>query len=263
MAQHTVLSSPRNPLLKEIRRAAGRGALVEGRYCVAESFHLLEEALKAGLETPYVLAAASVQDVVSRQVERLQGVRLLTIEDSLFAEVATTEASQGVIALVRTPAWTLDHVFRGRTLALVLDGVQDPGNAGTMVRAAEAFGASGVLFLKGTVSPWNPKTLRASAGSLFRLPCVEGVDAANGRAALAQQRLDVYTAVPRGGRPVAEADLKRKCALIIGSEGRGVSAEMTGAGEDIHIPTTGVESLNAAVAASVLLYEAWRQRSAP
>jgi TrmH family RNA methyltransferase len=146
---------------------------------------------------------------------------------------------------------------------MVLDGLQDPGNAGSVVRAAEAFGATGVMFIKGTASPYHPKTLRASAGSLFRVPFLASLDASLARAALKQRRLDVYAAMPFTGseRLAQDIDFTRRCAVIIGSESRGVSRELQGIAEDVAIPTVGVESLNAAVAASVLLYEARRQRA--
>jgi len=257
-----IITSLRNPILKEVRRALSKGTLTVDGLCVAETFHLLEEALRSGLETPVVVAAESVRGVVERQVGKLNGVRVLTVPDALYSELSATETAQGVMALVRPPQWTLEHVLRGNALTLVLDGVQDPGNAGAMVRAAEAFGATGILWLKGTVSPWNAKTLRASVGSLFRVPFVDGLDAGMARAAMKQRRMDIYTAVPRGGVPVQEADLTRRCALVIGSEGHGVSPEMNGAGHLVHIPTSGVESLNASVAAGILLYEGWRQRTA-
>lgn len=256
-----MITSARNPLLKDVRRALAKGGLTEDGLCVAETFHLLEEALRSGLETPVVIAAESVRETVERHVGKLRGVRLLTVADAVYQEMSATEAAQGVMALVRPQRWTLEDVFRGRSLVVVLDGVQDPGNAGAMVRSAEAFGATGMMWLKGTVSPWNAKTLRASAGSLFRIPVVDGLDAPMARTALEQRRVDVYTAAPRGGVAAHEADLTKKCALVIGSEGRGISQAMTGAGADIHIATSGVESLNAGVAAGVLLYEAWRQRA--
>ncbi len=261
MSRAIVITSARNPLLKEVRRALAKGTLTEDGLCVAETFHLLEEALKSGLETPVVIAAESVREPVERQIGSLQGVRLLTVADAVYQEISATEAAQGVMALVRPQRWSFEHVFRGRSLVVVLDGVQDPGNAGTMVRASEAFGATGMLWLKGTVSPWNAKALRASAGSLFRVPVMEGLDAGMVRAALKQRRVDVYTAVPRGGVALHEADLTRRCALVIGSEGRGISHGMDGAGVDLHIATSGVESLNAGLAAGILLYEAWRQRA--
>lgn len=261
MARAEVITSAKNPLLKDIRRALSRGTLTEDGLCVAETFHLLEEALRSGLQTPVVLAAENVRRVVERHIGNLAGVRLLTVPEEMFQELSATEAAQGVMTLVRPPHWNLEHVLRGISLVVVLDGVQDPGNAGAMVRAAEAFGATGIVFLKGTVSPWNPKTLRASAGSLFRVPMLEGMDATVLRTALQQGRTDVYIAVPRGGVAVREADLRRRCAIVIGSEGHGVSEEMRGAGVDLHIPTKGVESLNAGVAAGILLYESWRQRA--
>ena len=93
----------------------------------------------------------------------------------LFHSISTTESPQGVIALVRPPAWKEDDLFQKTPLIVVLDSVQDPGNAGTLIRAAEAFGATGAMLLKGTANAWNPKTLRASAGSLFRLPMIDSL----------------------------------------------------------------------------------------
>ncbi len=165
---------------------------------------------------------------------------------------------------MQPPEWKLEQLFRSNALVVVLDGLQDPGNAGAIVRAAEAFGATGTLFLKGTVSPFNSKTLRASAGSLFRVPFLFGLDAALARAALQQHRVSLYAAVPAGGDPAVNldsVDLTGKCGLIIGNEARGVSSDLRSAALDLSIPTVGVESLNAAVAAGIILYEARRQRA--
>ena len=210
-----------------------------------------------------MVASESVQATVERHIVGLHGPKMVVLPDNLFDTVASTETSQGVMALVQPPDWKIEQLFRGQSMVVVLDGLQDPGNAGTIVRAAEAFGATGMVFVKGTVSPWHPKTLRASAGSLFRVPLVSGLDAPLTRAALQQHRLDVYAAMPFTGlqRLAEDADFSRRCALIVGSEGRGVSNELHSVAEDLAIPTSGVESLNAAVAASVLLYEARRQRT--
>ena len=253
-------TSPRNPLLKEIRQAIDRGTLTKSGLCVAETFHLLEEAVRSGSSIDTVLAAESVRTAVERHIGRLSGIRLITLSDELFATVSATETSQGVMALVRPPSWDLDTVFRGQSLVVILDGVQDPGNAGTIVRAAEAFGASGAIFLKGSVNPWNPKAVRASAGSIFRLPLMAGLEAPLVVAALAQRRTDIYAAVPKAEIPVDGVDLRRRCALVIGSEGRGVGPQLSAVAAGVRIPTAAVESLNAAVAAGVLLYEASRQR---
>jgi TrmH family RNA methyltransferase len=254
------ITSGKNLLLREVSKALLRSELTPDGHCVAESFHLLEEAIRSDCRVKVVIAAASVAGAVVAHVKGLKRVRVATLPDALFQAVATTENAQGVMALVKPPAWTVDQLFRGRSLVVVLDAIQDPGNAGNIVRTAEAFGATGAMFLKGTVSPFNSKTLRASAGSLFRLPFIRGVSYEVARAALEQRRLDVYAAMPAGQRKLAEVDLSRRFALIVGSEGRGVSEKLRGAAIDLRIPTVGVESLNAAMAAGVVLYEAARQR---
>jgi TrmH family RNA methyltransferase len=266
MAKVEILSSPSNPLLKDVRRAVVRGELTDQGWMVAETFHLLEEALRSDLEVKVVLAAQAVRSTVESHVRRLAGMRVAVVPDDLFQKLAGTESTQGVIALVEPPSWTLEQLFRGRSLIVVLDGVQDPGNAGAIARTAEAFGATGVMFLKGTASPFHPKTLRASAGSLFRVPFVSGLDGMLVRASLKQNRLDTYSAVPHGNLPSAslpKVDLRRRCAIVIGSEGRGVSEALRSGALDLSIPTITVESLNAAVAAGIILYEARRQRSLP
>ncbi len=259
------ITSPANPLLKDVRRAIARGSLTSEGWLVAETFHLLEDALRSDCEVKAVLAAESVKSAAEAHVRGLDGIKVVVLPDPLLRAISGTESTQGVMALVKPRQWNLDQVFRGRPLIVVLDGLQDPGNAGTIARAAEAFGASGVLFLKGSVSPYNAKTLRASAGSLFRVPFLYGVDAALVRAALQQKRVHLYAAVPaRSGAPVkmlGDTDLTVSAGLIVGNEAHGVSAELRSAAVDISIPTVGVESLNAAVAAGILLYEARRQRT--
>jgi TrmH family RNA methyltransferase len=259
------IASAANPLVKDVRRAIARGALTQQGLCVAETFHLLEEALRSDCDVRMVLAAESVRSAAASHVRGLNGIKVVVLPDPLFQGLSGTETAQGVMALVSPPVWTLDQLFRGRPLIVVLDGVQDPGNAGTILRTAEAFGATGALFLKGTVSPFNSKTLRASAGSLFRLPYMHGLDPALARAATRQHRVELYAGVPaRPGtavRSLADVDLTGPCGLIIGSEGHGVGSELRSAAVDLSIPTVGVESLNAAVAAGILLYEARRQRA--
>jgi len=255
MPKAETITSAANPLLKDVRRAIARGGLTQQGLLVAETFHLLEEALRSYCEVKTVLAAESVADGV-RVPARVQ---VVILPDALLQKVAGTGTSQGVIALVKPRVWSLWELFRETALVVVLDGVQDPGNAGTIVRAAEAFGATGAMFLKGTASPFNPKTLRAAAGSLFRIPFVHGVEDAMARVALELNRVELFAAVP-AGRSVADVDLTERCGLIIGSEARGVGDELRAAAKEVSIPTVGVESLNAAMAAAILLYEARRQR---
>jgi TrmH family RNA methyltransferase len=255
------VTSARNPLLQEVRRAVQRGTLTGEGLCVAEGFHLLEEALRSDCAIEHVIVAESVRTALAAHVAGLKHVRVLAIDDALFSTVSSTEASQGVVTLLKPPAWTLDHVFRGLSLVAVVDGVQDPGNGGAIVRAAEAFGATGVVFLKGSVNPYNPKALRASAGSVFRIPLVAAADDRLLLAVAEKKRARLYAAMPRGGCTIDSTDLGCRCAVVIGGEGRGVSQVLEAEATPLRIPTSAVESLNAAMAAGIILYEARRQRA--
>jgi TrmH family RNA methyltransferase len=258
------ITSPSNPLLKEVRRTVSRGGLTTEGWCVAESPHLLEEALRSSCAVKAVLAAESKRAALDGFAARLAGVKIVLVPDALFDSIAATEASQGVMALVQPPEWKMQDLFRGKALVVILDAIQDPGNAGTIVRAAEAFGATGILFLKGSASPHNAKTLRASAGSLFRVPCQHNVATATALATLRQNGIKIFAAMPADAAafpgPLAATDLTGRCALVIGNEAHGVTAEWRAAAAGLTIPTVGVESLNAAMAAVILLYEARRQR---
>lgn len=256
------LTSPANPLVKQVSRAIVRGGLTASGCSVAESPHLLEEALRSRCEIDLVLAAESALGEVERLLGRRPSVRRFVLPDSLMERLSATETSQGVICLVRPRAWTLDELLSGRPLAVVLDRVQDPGNAGAIVRAAEAFGSSGVVLLKGSVDPYNPKALRASAGSAFRVPLLHGLEAEPVREAARARGLVLYAASASGGVTAGEADFRRGCAIVIGNEGRGLRTDDWPGAQPVHIPTRSVESLNAAMAAGILLYEARRQREA-
>jgi TrmH family RNA methyltransferase len=213
---------------------------------LAEGRHLLDEARRSGIEIHAVILAESAPEIPMGSSTRV--VRVL---DSLFNKLASTESPQGVLALVRMPEWTSEDLLKGTPLVAVLDGIQDPGNAGAILRTAEAFGATGAVFLKGTVSPSNPKCLRASAGSAFRLPIVTEIP----------DGLALFAADPRANGSVADVPLTSPCAIIIGGEGSGVRPELAARSTGVKIPTVGVESLNAAVAAGILFYEARRQRA--
>ncbi len=249
------LTSAKNPLLKEIRKAVSRGTLTADGLCVAEGFHLLDEALRSRAEIAGVLAAESAAADVERRTDRFT-----LVPDALLREIASTETTQGVITLVRPRTWSIDQLFLpSPSLILVLDGIQDPGNAGAILRAAEAFGATGVLFVKGSVSPYNPKALRGSAGSVFRLPVLTGLSPSGALPALSSLKL--YATLPDAGLSITDAPLAEPCAFILGSEGSGVSSLFRDASTPLRIPTRSVESLNVAMAAAILVYEARRQRT--
>jgi TrmH family RNA methyltransferase len=265
MPKALTLTSAANPLLKDVRKAIARGGLTSQGCCVAETFHLLEEALRSGCEIENVLASESACGTAETLLRGLAQSRMSILPDRLFESLSTTETSQGVMALVRPPSWKIDDLLQGTPLVLILDELQDPGNAGTIIRAAEAFGATGAVFVKGSVSPYNPKTLRASAGSLFRLPFIHSADAGFVREVLQKHGVNLFAAVPAGpndaAASISDVDFKQPCGVVIGNEARGISGTFRSAARAVSIPTTGVESLNAALAAGIILYEASRQRA--
>lgn len=200
------------------------------------------------------------------EVARRAGAEIVWLVPDVFASAVETRSPQGIAALVEPPTFELADIFERQQVPLVIvaAGLQDPGNLGTIVRSAEAFGATGVITTPSTVSVWNPKTVRASVGSVFRMPVVEAA-----KEELAKLEdvhgLRVFAAVGTAEgdvRNAHEVDLSQPSAFLIGHEGAGLAEEwMELAQERITIPCPGpVESLNAAVAASLLLYEASRQR---
>jgi RNA methyltransferase, TrmH family len=249
----TYLTSPQNPLLKEIRRSGSKGSLTRDGYAIAEGVHLLQEVRRSRVEIGAVIATESA-------ASRISDLPVTVVPDALFETLTTTESPQGVLALVRIPQYRLEDVLAHHPVIAILDGIQEPGNAGAIVRAAEAFRASGAVFMKGSANPYNPKALRASAGSAFRLPIVHGVEPDDLLAGLSKRGIPLWAAMPRGPS-LWSADLRPPVALVIGSEGRGIRPKFLGAAQLVSIPTSGVESLNAAVAAAILLCESMRQRS--
>ena len=249
------ITSAANPLLKDIRKALRAGDATEAGLLIVEGPRLLAEARRSGLRIRCVITA--------EEGIALSSEREVRVPVSVFRSISGTETPQGVIALAEPPAFSPDLLFADPALILVLDGVQDPGNAGTIARAAEAFGATGMIFVKGSANPLHPKTLRASAGSLFRLPAITADSAVQVIERLAGQ-VQIFAAVPfaAGAKPIGAADLRKPCALVIGSEGSGVGRGFLAAAAVVTIPTIRVESLNAAMAATLLLYEAARQRAA-
>jgi TrmH family RNA methyltransferase len=255
-----VVSSRANARVKQLRAAFQGHARLSGGMVAIEGDHLLEEALRSGMVLKSVFV--SERREVPRAVPR--GVEVVRLTEEVFGSVVETQSPQGVAALMVPPVRTLDDVMGLDALVLVAAGLQDPGNLGTLVRSAEAFGASGVLTTPGTVSAWNQKALRASVGSVFRVPVVP-VDASELEGL--RQGLRLIAAVGWGGDGVSEAqemDFSGACAVMIGNEGSGLAAEwMAMCDARVTIPCSGpVESLNAAVAGSLLLYEASRQRVA-
>jgi TrmH family RNA methyltransferase len=248
-----------------------------------EGARLVESALGAGLPVEALL----VSEAGEKHLADIEGsltpeMRILRTTDRLFADVTGTKTPQGIAALVRPKIVSVEDVLRGVPLVVVLAGVQDPGNVGTILRAAEAFGATGAATCAaagiGTANPLAQKALRSSAGAALRLPILRGLSFPILAAQLRVSGVKIFAAVPdslprRDSRGEAdlhtllpwEVDWKSPAALLIGNEGAGLPPEIVRAADaKVCIPpaiaAVGAESLNAAMAATILLYEAMRQR---
>jgi TrmH family RNA methyltransferase len=263
-----VLTSRANPRVKQLRAAFAGNARLSGGLIAIEGEHLLQEALRSGLPIKTIF----LNERIDPPAWLPRGVEILHLADEAFSSVVDTQHPQGIAALLIPPRWEMDSALPASRcspapLVLIAESLQDPGNLGTLIRSAEAFGAHAILTTPGTVKEWNQKALRASAGSVFRVPVVAATHA--DMVALKSRGLRLFAAVADDPSnleaiSVTAADLTQPCALMIGNEGAGLSAELLNISDArITIPTPGrIESLNAAVAGSLLLYEASRQRAA-
>ena len=257
------LESRENRWLKRFRAALEGRPEKDGDPLGVEGPRLVEEALRSGLTVEAMLVSDSGERHLSRLKALLPaGVRVLRTSDRLFASVAGTETPQGIALLAEPLSWRIEDLLSETPLIIALAGVQDPGNVGTIVRAAEAFGATGVIACRGTAHPLSAKAVRASAGSVFRLPAVAGASPAEAMGELRRRGIRQIAATLSEGQSPEESELTGACAIWIGSEGAGLPAEIEReADARIRIALRApVESLNAASAATVVLYEAARQR---
>jgi len=260
------VDSRHNARVMQLRRAFREAAPNQQGEVAVEGMHLVEEAIRSGLRLATVFFSESARPKAHKLLPQLSAhTEILRLPDEVFASAVPSETPQGIAALVRVKSLSLEDVLAsGPALLVMTVGLQDPGNLGTIARSGEAFGATGLLLGEETVSPWNWKAVRASAGSLFRLPTAK----APLRVALPELKfrgIRVLATSSHKGTPAWDADLRGPVAVVIGGEGAGVPKEILAqADELIAIPhAEKVESLNAGIAASVVLYEAARQKNQP
>jgi len=260
------VTSRQNALVKDLRKACTQGEPTEEGSIAIEGLRIIEEAVRSGLRFQAVFFSEASRAHAARLLSQIsRHTEALLLPDDVFSSAVSTETPQGVAALVKLKPAKLEELIEpvNDDLLLVgLSGLQDPGNLGTIIRSAEAFGARGVLLGEKTVSYANPKVARASAGSLFRQPLVP-VKMVEAIAHLKQRGLRVAATSSHKGRPLPEVDFRGPLALLIGNEGAGLAPEiLSQADERITIPhSSQVESLNAGIAASILLYEVARQKA--
>ena len=261
----SIIRSRTNPLVKRLRALKERGAGSD--LALLEGFTLVEEGLAAGLQiveaavTPAAEETPRGQDLVHQLSRRRTPVR--RVAASVLDSLSEAETSQGHESLARRPRFDEDAIYAPPALIVVAAGLQNPGNVGAVLRAAEAAGATGAYLTRGTADPFSWKALRGAMGSAFRVPHVRGLGAGEALERLRQHGVTVLAAAAGEGDRYDSVDLRRPVAFLLGQEAGGLDAELAAQADGrVTIPMAGrAESLNVAVAAGVLLFEAARQRA--
>ena len=257
-----IVSSRQHAIVKTAR-AVARG---DAQRALIDGWHLLHDAVAAGVHIDTVALVGTPPTTADDALVRGLGSRVLAVNASVMDALSPVRRPSGVVALVHKRTWRFEQlVDRAPALIVMTDGLQDPGNMGAVVRAAEAGGASGVIVGGASADPWGWKALRAAMGSTFRLPTVIEPDALDACDRLRTMGIRVLATTPREGAAMYDVDLRLPIAIVVGGEGAGLSRILIDdADSRITIPMTpGAESLNAAVAAALVVYEARRQRTRP
>jgi TrmH family RNA methyltransferase len=255
----TISIGKHNPRLADIRKAIDRGGLTSDRLLPIEGPKLVHEAVTSGIGIDALFLREGMNFA-----DTPRGAAVYTLEPAVFKGIQSTEHSQGVIALVRPREWTLKNVLAGSPSPIaVLVGLQDPGNVGTILRVAESFGAAGCLGVTGTASVHNAKVVRASTGSIFRVPHVWDLAWHDVVSSMKSAGIPIIGTSPHATESIVSWDWTQSSAIVIGNEGAGLTNEQAASCTAVlRIPQQApVESLNSAIAASVILYESYRRRN--
>lgn len=268
-----MITSLTNPKIKRLIQLKDKARLRnrEGVF-IAEGSRMFLELPKEETAELYVTEAflhyIKEEKKAAEKMEFFQD-RYETVSEAVFARISDTVTPQGVLAVVRQRKYGAEELLSGQTacvkgfpLLLLIEDLQDPGNLGTMFRTAEAAGVTGIIMSRETVDIYNPKAVRSTMGSVFRVPFVYADSMREVIGEMRRREFSVYAAALHHSMRYTEVDYKRPCAVLIGNEGKGLRREtVEAATQAVSIPMQGnVESLNASVSAAVLLYEAARQR---
>jgi TrmH family RNA methyltransferase len=253
-----------NARLKELRQAFRRAELTAEGECAIEGVKLVEEALRHAQKVVAVFFSESARPLAEKLLPQIaERTETLVLPDALFKSIVPSETPQGIAALVKLQSVSSEQLLErsDKGPLVVVAGLQDPGNLGTILRSAEAFSAAGIFLTEGTVSPYNSKAMRGSAGSIFRLPFAQ-LATAKLIPLLRARKIRLLATSSHKGSPLAEANWTPPLAIFIGNEGAGLPREILHQmDETLVIPQAEpVESLNAGVAASIVLYEAARNK---
>ena len=260
------LSSAQNTYLKMLKSLQTKKGRRDNGLFLVEGSRLVQE-----ICAPWQMDALVLTEMYYEQnedwrvlTEKYPQAKVVVVPEEIFKSMADTQHPQGILAAVRMKEFTFeDLVKKEDPFLILLEDLQDPGNGGTILRTADAAGADGILCSKGTVDFYSPKTVRASMGSIFHLPVVQVEDFTQGILRLQEKGIRVLAAHLQGSKPHFEADFTGGCGIMIGNEGNGLTdTAADAANERVRIPQPGrAESLNASVAAGILIYEALRQRT--
>lgn len=266
MKPKNLISSLSNPQVKNITLLQKKPkAREEQGLFVIEGLKMFEEARELGLLSNTYVSESFYYERLEENPAFFDALDYVVLTDVVFREVSETKTPQGILGLVRRPVYRLEDILNApNPFLLLLEDIRDPGNLGTMIRTAEGAGVTGVIFGDSTVDIFNPKVVRATMGSIFRVPFYQAEDFYEAIDVVKQKGITVYAAHLLGTDYDTEDNYRVNCAFLIGNEANGLSERATEKADRlIKIPMAGkVESLNAAVAAAVLMYEAARQRRA-
>ena len=261
------ITSPSNSIIKEIKSLYRRKERWAKRLFLIEGIKIVEECIDNGYPITNILYSDELFNVRGGEAlfNKIKSYdRLINIPDKLYRYISDVENPQGILAIAEFEINSIGNIKdKENPFFLLLDEVQDPGNMGTIIRTADAFGIDGIIVVEGCVDIYNPKVVRSTMGSIFRVPIyyeADGIDAIN---KLKKENITIYSTSLKGSQYIQDIDFKKGCTLIIGNESRGVcKALYTLADKLIKIPMVGeAESLNAAVASSIIMYEVMRQRT--
>lgn len=265
MKKTNVITSPSNKIIKDIKLLHKKKDRWKKKRFFIEGTRSVEQCIKSKGKIEYIVYS---KELLSEDGEEFladiknEDYDFYEVPDKIFKSLSDTDNPQGILAVVGFNEYVLRDVFKENNFLLILDKVQDPGNLGTIIRTADAFGANGVIVTSGCVDVYNPKTIRSTMGSIFQIPIVHIDDIMEAIDILKGKNINIISSSLDTDKYSYDIDFKSDCALVVGNEAKGISSQVIDASDKlVKIPMSGkAESLNAAIASGVLMYEVLRQR---
>ncbi len=258
-----MITSSSNSKVKQVIQLKKKAkARADAGVFLVEGFKMVEEAINFGIQEVFV-SESREEELLKQPGKVLQTLSYEVVSDKLFSQMSDTVTPQGILATVRMPEYSLGSIMtRGNGHLVLLENLRDPGNLGTIIRSAEGAGATGVILSKESADIFNPKVIRSTMGSIFRVPFCYVEDFQDAMRRVKEHGITLYAAHLKGTKQYECFDYSKPCGFLIGNEANGLTEETARMADClIRIPMAGqVESLNAAMAASILMFEVARQR---